>query len=219
MAVTLALCSYKGGTGKTTLAYNLAERASWAGYSVSLLDFDPQEGSVGLASLREQDTPWEVRVGHVSAAGADSLEAFRSGSVSDVLVCDMPGWDSTAVLRLLSQADLVLSPVGVGPGDLLAAANFQWVSSQMQLNAWYVPNLLPVGVGRRERLLSELSALNPPANVVPVSFVRRVVHPDALRRGLGVCEFAPKSRGAAEVSFLWDWVSDRLGLNGAAAHC
>ena len=195
MTVTLALCSYKGGTGKTTLAYNLAERASCAGYSVSLLDFDPQEGSVGLASLRSGDTPWEVRVGQASAAGAESLEAFRSGSVSDVLVCDMPGWDSMAVARLLAQADLVLSPVGTGPNDLLAAANFQWMSNQMHLDAWYVPNLMPVGRVRRQQLMRELSSLTPPASVVPVAVLRRVVHPDSLRRGWASASLPPTAGG------------------------
>ena len=50
--VAIALCSLKGGTGKTTLSYNLCERGVSAGLEVRLVDFDPQEGSLGFAYLR-----------------------------------------------------------------------------------------------------------------------------------------------------------------------
>lgn len=213
---TLALCSYKGGTGKTTLAYNLAERACASGLSVSLLDFDPQEGSVGLASLRGSDTPWEVRVGQVSPMGADSLESYRRAGSADFIVCDMPGWDSMAVARLLTQADLVLSPLSTGAADLLAAANFQWMAGQMGLDAWYVPNHMPPNRSRLEALISELRSFTPPASAVPVCLVQRVAHLDSTRRGLGVCEFAPNSRAANEIQALWDWTGERLSLPSAS---
>ena len=48
----VALCSMKGGTGKTTLAFNLAERGHSFGWRVALVDLDPQEGAFGLADLR-----------------------------------------------------------------------------------------------------------------------------------------------------------------------
>ncbi len=50
----VAMCSMKGGTGKTTIAFNLAERAFAGGLRVLHLDFDPQEGSIGIADLREK---------------------------------------------------------------------------------------------------------------------------------------------------------------------
>ena len=54
MAALLAFCSVKGGSGKTTLAFNMAERASSAGARVILLDCDYQEASLSLAMARQE---------------------------------------------------------------------------------------------------------------------------------------------------------------------
>ncbi len=42
---TLAILSRKGGTGKTTLATNLAVAAEIAGHTTVLLDLDPQSSA------------------------------------------------------------------------------------------------------------------------------------------------------------------------------
>ncbi len=49
---TLALVSWKGGTGKTTLACNLAERAAAAGLVTTLCDFDPQATCLSHCQMR-----------------------------------------------------------------------------------------------------------------------------------------------------------------------
>ena len=43
----VAMCSMKGGTGKTTIGFNLSERAFSSGLDVVLLDFDPPGGFPG----------------------------------------------------------------------------------------------------------------------------------------------------------------------------
>ena len=72
MAHILGFASFKGGTGKTTLAYAIAERGNSGGLRTLLLDFDPQETACGIAYLREQ-AGWEVRRGQVSVTGAEEL--------------------------------------------------------------------------------------------------------------------------------------------------
>ena len=48
MAHTIGFASFKGGTGKTTLAYAMAERGYSQGLRTLLLDFDPQETAHGV---------------------------------------------------------------------------------------------------------------------------------------------------------------------------
>ena len=52
MAKIVAFASYKGGTGKTTLAYNMVERAGAAGLRACLCDYDPQHVAAGFERVR-----------------------------------------------------------------------------------------------------------------------------------------------------------------------
>ena len=206
---TVALCSLKGGTGKTTLSYNLCERAWAEGVPVKLVDFDPQEGSLGLAYLREPEG-WGVEAGRVSVAGAEDLGTGKAAYRDGLVVCDLPGSDSMALFRLLMEMDLVLSPVGVGASDLMVAANFASLVKGMGLPVVFVGNNLPVGGARRDEMLEELAGFK--VEVCPVMVQRRVAHLDAVRSGLGVCEAFPASAASKEIESLWDWVCGRLGV-------
>lgn len=205
----VAFCSLKGGTGKTTLSFNLAERAAAAGLRAALVDFDPQEGSLGLMDLRDGEG-WPALRGQVSVSGVADLAGLKEGGEYDVVFCDLPGADSMALGRLLWEMDLVLSPVGAGAADLMAAANFQGMVGKMDSPVVFLPNNLPYGRNRKGAMLAELELLG--VEVCPVVLYRRVAHLDALRAGLGVCELDGECRAAAEVCELWEWVQGRLGI-------
>ena len=130
----IALCSMKGGTGKTTLALNLAERAHASGLRVAVIDFDPQEGAISLLDLRaDRESAWPVFASRVNVAGAKSLASMKSGGEYDLLVCDLPGSDSMALGRLLMEMDLILSPVGVSAVEIMVAANFASIVERLNL--------------------------------------------------------------------------------------
>ena len=212
--VAVALCSLKGGTGKTTLSYNLCERAAASGRVVRLVDFDPQEGSLGLAYLRVEDG-WSVEGGRVSVAGAEKLASVKAEVGDGLVVCDLPGSDSMALVRVLMEMDLVLSPVGVGAADLMVAANFASLVKGMGLPVVFVGNNLPFSANRRLEMLGELEGLG--VEVCPVMVQRRVAHLDALRVGLGVCEAFPGTAACREIDDLWEWVCRRVGYKAIEA--
>ena len=58
--VTIAFASLKGGTGKTTLTYNLASFWADSGRKVLAVDFDPQ-GNLTFAFLPPESLPEEAR--------------------------------------------------------------------------------------------------------------------------------------------------------------
>lgn len=199
----------KGGTGKTTLAINLAERAHAAGLSPVLVDCDPQEQAVGLCSLRE-DVGWEVVTSEVGASGADRILGFGSSGDHGVVLCDLPGLEEFALGTILSRVDMVLSPVGPTAPEILGVANLSSLSVPARWPVWLVPNNLPPGLRRRQGLLQELVPFE--VSICPAMLQRRVAHFDAIRLGMGVCEYSPASVAAQEIDGLWRWLAKRLDI-------
>lgn len=210
-ARTVALCSFKGGTGKTTLSLNLAERAWSRGLAVGLLDCDPQRGAARVMEMRRGEG-WSVMTGKVDLEGSKQLGALKEKGGYDLLVCDMPGVDSASLVSFLRQMDLVLSPVGVSSPELLVAQNFHELVESMGLErpVVYVANNVPPGKSRADVFSNDLAELV--GDVAPIWVRRRVVHVDAVRSGQGVCEMAPRSEAAAEITALWTWTAERLEL-------
>ena len=89
---------------------------------------------------------------------------------------------------VLLEMDLVLSPVGVGPTDEMAAANILLLVKGMsdRVPLVFVPSHFPRG---RRRLEGVVEALEDRGAVVcGVGVQDRVIHFETLSEGLGVCE-------------------------------
>jgi chromosome partitioning protein len=215
MAHILGFASFKGGTGKTTLAYAMAERGYAEGLRTLLLDFDPQETASGIAYLRQQ-TGWEVRRCQASVAGAEELNTIADSGEFDLVIGDLPGSEGAALQRVLANMDLVMCPVAMGAPDLLVASNFAWIAQRMSLPVVFVGNNLPPGRRRRQELIQELEAMELP--VCPVLVQSRVAHLDAMNHGQTACEWAPNSPAARELQDLWQWIVIEMGISvGEAA--
>ena len=206
---SIALSSMKRGTGKTTIAFNLAERAFSSGLEVVVLDYDSQQGSIGLMDLRESKD-WPVHRGDINLRRNSSVSHVKSLYNCDLVIHDLPGLELDGVHRLLVEMDLVLSPVGVGASDLLTVASFLWTIKRLDLPVVFIPHNIPQWQSRQRELLSELAALE--AEVCPVLVQRRVAHLDSVRFGLGVCEAFPGTAAAGEIQALWEWVCRRVGI-------
>ena len=215
MAAALAVCSTKGGSGKTTLAFNLAERAAACGLRVILLDCDPQEASVGLGMLREEllGECWPVDNCPVTLAGAARVRALAESGEYDLALCDLPGSESMMLGGVLSEMDLVLAPVGVGPVQAMAAGNMLSLSRGLRppVRLVFVLNNFPRGKARVDALAGELRDRG--GEVCPVMVQGRVAHVDVFDDGLGICEKLPGSPAALEVGALWRWLAGELGLH------
>ena len=217
---SICLVSWKGGTGKTTLACNLAERAGAAGLKTTLCDFDPQFIALRHCQLRATTNPDAPPIkgvrGSLSIDGIAALHAAINAEGCDLLVCDLPGADSFTLDHALSNIDLLLLPVTTAPYDILVTANLVRHGIDKGWNMALLPNNLSSSKTRTLQKLEVLQQMG--VEVAPVGLIRRVSYWDASEVGLGVCEYAPRSPAAAEMQQLWDWIAKRLELPGDNRH-
>lgn len=113
----VAVVATKGGSGETSLAVLLALAALDAGWSVVGLDLDPQ----ATASTRLPDlfaplpNPTETTICD-RAAGRD------------LVILDCPPGATPAASVAVDAAEMVVTPTGLGPGDVTALSDlWRWV--------------------------------------------------------------------------------------------
>ena len=113
----IALCNQKGGSGKTTVAVNLAQGFGQQGRDVLLLDLDPQRSASDWTSVDPD------------ALGFDVMETDRRELERrlpewrqryDLVVIDCPPQYAEPSAVAIRLADLVLVPVQPSPLDFWA---------------------------------------------------------------------------------------------------
>lgn len=108
---TLLVANPKGGSGKTTLATNLAGYLASIGQQVALMDMDRQQSATAWLALREESLP--------------PIARFRSGARPDWLVIDSPaGLHGKMLERALKLATQVVVPISHSLFDMAASQDF-----------------------------------------------------------------------------------------------
>jgi len=108
---TLLVANPKGGSGKTTLATNLAGYLARVGQQVALLDMDRQQSATAWLDLRDESLP--------------PIGRFHAGSSPDWLVIDSPaGLHGKMLERALKLATRVVVPISPSMFDMAASRDF-----------------------------------------------------------------------------------------------
>jgi chromosome partitioning protein len=108
---TLLVANPKGGSGKTTLATNVAGYLASIGQQVALMDMDRQQSASTWLELREEGLP--------------PIARFQTGTNPDWLVIDSPaGLHGKMLERALKLATQVVVPVSPSLFDMAASQDF-----------------------------------------------------------------------------------------------
>lgn len=108
----------KGGSGKTTLATNLASFYACWGIKVALVDYDPLASSLSWLAVRPANRPEIIGI---SALKGEPVIADNI----DYVITDVPsGVSIDTVAKLLEKAERIIVPVLPSPLDIRSAGKF-----------------------------------------------------------------------------------------------
>ncbi len=190
----------KGGSGKSTVAFNLAVWLAVHNTRISAFDLDPQRTLTDVAEVRSEEgfTPlFSLHYG-----GTDLLEdiAARQGEV----IVDIGTADMDSLKGVLALADRVVVPVPPSQADIWSTQRFlglieRAVGSKGRPEVCVFVNRADTHHGVREsdeaeEALAQLDGIE----LIRNRLFQRTAYRRSFSEGLGVFEQAPSSKAAKE---------------------
>jgi chromosome partitioning protein len=198
MGHVICVAQQKGGSGKTTIAANLAVAFAREGHSVALLDTDPQ-GSLGRWFMARRELGGEDMGFSTASAWGVSYECDKLRKTFDFIIIDTPPKVDADLRPALRVADLVIVPVAASQVDVWATESVLDLAKREGRPVMIVLNRAKQGT----RVLDEVGKSLDSFEVLRSDAMlgNRVAYAETLGQGLGVLE---RGRGAwtAEVEGL-----------------
>lgn len=212
---SIAIVSQKGGAGKTTLALHIAVAADQAGYSVALIDMDPQATAETWAAWRKNDEHPAV----VSAKAPTLIRTLEKAKQlgAGLVVIDTPPLAQTEAAEAIRLADLILIPCRPAAFDLHAVRLTARMAQTADTPAFVLfnggpPNAPNVYVQAAE-LVEQIGLA-----VAPVRLSDRAAFRAATNTGQAAQEIEPAGKAADEVRQLWHWLAACVKLKTINQH-
>jgi chromosome partitioning protein len=195
----------KGGSGRSTLCWNVAIAAARAGHSVYLADRDPQKTTEELwrrrarqPDLLKDDNP--LLLENIDTLSGTKRRLAESGYERDYLIVDLPGSLMPIIRDAVAMADCVVVPVQPSPKDVLAQEAIGRVIDELHKSAQTI--LVLNRVDGRDGLVEQAArALAPMAPNGIVRIKQRVAYKRADTEAKAATEIDKEA--AEEIAILW----------------
>ena len=214
-APIVTVANLKGGTGKSTLAVNLACALATGGRRVVVIDADAQGTTTHWLNSGELPVTGDsLPVENERDVERWTARVLAHQDTADLVVIDAPPHLSAATHAALLVADLVLIPVSAGGPDVLATGKvLELVREVRAARDDHGPAalLVPSRIDRRTLAGAEIEgALKPFGEPIGPAVCQRTAFVDAFTAGAWVGAYAPHSTAAAEIAALASAVKRRI---------
>jgi len=199
MNTIIAFAHTKGGVGKSTLAWHIANALQHRSQKVKILDLDFQQTLRVVADIREQYTmpPMEV----LQVENADELIAIFENN-EDILIVDIGGFDSDLNRITLAYADTIIVPISNAITEMIGFQTFKEILKEVDREDVHIllNNIHPLA-----KDFSAIRELVEATNATLYSPVvrRRKTYEDAMQVGASVYE-TNNSKAIAEIEEVLD---------------
>jgi len=216
----------KGGTGKSTISYNLAIALKLKGYIVHLIDTDIQNTVTSLNNLREKP------LNFITVINDDDklVKCINEAKSEEITIIDSGGFDSSLTRISIMGADINITPVADQVTELLAIIEkYSLILEDIEKNigekitTYIVLNKIHpfatrfehlksmVNNDKRFKLLTRKIGDNKNNIEVPLTIRFRGIYDKSLIEGLGVCEKESSFlKGQKEASYEINLLADEL---------
>lgn len=192
----------KGGTGKSTVAFNLAVWLAEKGRPLSLFDLDPQFTFRDVLEVRQEE---EYQPLIPLAGDAEAFAAFAKKPKGDAII-DVSIADKAAMIAAIRLADRVVIPCAPSQADIWSTQKFL--------------NMIHSEVGEEKKILAFINRADTHHLVVetqeaeealdmlkgvkrlPVRLYQRTAYRRSFSEGLAVFELNPYDKAAQEMLSL-----------------
>lgn len=201
----VTILSQKGGTGKTTLAINLATASELAGKPAVIIDLDPQASAKAWQDSRGDKAPAVISA--QASRLPELLDTARKHG-AELVVIDTAPHSETASLAAARAADLIFIPCRPGILDIRAISASVDVASLSKKPAIAVISACPHNGSLGDEAEQAIKTYH--LAVAPIRITERRAFIRSLTASQSVQEYEPKGRGAEEIQQFYKFTLSQL---------
>lgn len=194
--------SLKGGSGKSTVTFNLAIWLAMAEREVQVIDLDPQATLRDVAEVRDEEG-YQPRI---SVKGKSQLDGDKLNGNAEALI-DIGTADLEMMKRAIRLADRILVPVPPSQADIWSTQRFiQFVHATTEGRAPEIIGFINRGdthhaVRETDEAAAALVSL-PGIRFIKPRLSQRTIFRRSFSEGLAVFELNPRGKGSKELNAL-----------------
>lgn len=192
--------NFKGGTGKSTVVFNMAIWRLAQGHDVTVCDLDPQRTVTDVALIRRED-------GITPALSVQHKLPTRAKAKGDWLI-DVGTSDMDAMRAAIKICDRIVIPVTPSQADIWSTQQFLDIVAAARPKGKLPPIIAFINRAdphpKSRENAETMQALKMLVGITPVAakMVQRLAFRRSFSEGLAVFELDPNGKAARELSVL-----------------